>query len=132
VALKDLGVRNVICKAINDRQRTILLKVGADRVLLPEIDAGERLARELITPHIRTQLQLERGYSIVEIETPASLVGKTLSEANLRSQFGIVVLVIRSGDQQLVAPPGDTQMQPDDLLIVLGSDEDLERFVSLP
>jgi trk system potassium uptake protein TrkA len=46
-ALKALGVSLVICKALSDRQRTILLRVGADRVILPEIEAGQRLADDL-------------------------------------------------------------------------------------
>lgn len=132
VALKELGVKNVICKAINDRQRTILLKVGADRVLLPEIEAGERLARELIAPHIRSQLLLESGYSLIEIQTPASLAGITLAGADLHERYGVIVLMIQSGNQQVVAPPADTQIQAEDLLIVLGSNEDLERFAKLP
>ncbi len=50
VAVKSLGVPHVICKATTDRQRTILLRVGADRVILPEHEAGCRLAQELAAP----------------------------------------------------------------------------------
>lgn len=131
-ALKELGVKNIICKAINDRQRTILLKVGADRVLLPEIEAGEHLARELLTPHLRSHLPLDSGHSLVEIQAPAAVIGKTLSEAEIRNAFGLTVLMIRSGDQQVVAPPAETRIRPGDLLIVLGSNEDLDHFVNLP
>jgi trk system potassium uptake protein TrkA len=40
VALRELGVNNIICKALNLRQRDILLKVGANRVVLPEYEAA--------------------------------------------------------------------------------------------
>ena len=36
VALKAVGVKRIICKALTERQKTILLRVGADKVVLPE------------------------------------------------------------------------------------------------
>ncbi|MFN3373900.1 MAG: potassium channel family protein, partial [Chloroflexus sp.] len=50
VALKQLGVKRVVCKALNERQQYILTRVGADMVVLPEHEAGARLAWQLSEP----------------------------------------------------------------------------------
>ena len=47
VLLRKIGVRRVIAKARTRTQREILLQVGADEVILPEHEAGVRLARRL-------------------------------------------------------------------------------------
>lgn len=121
VALKNLGVRRVICKAVTHRQRTILLKVGVDQVVLPEMEAGQRLARELIAPGTLNQLLMHPDYQIVEVSLPANLIGKTLIESQLRKRHGINVLVIEGKGRLLVPPPTSYRFQAEDRLVVLGS-----------
>lgn len=128
VSLKQLGVRRVISKAVNDRQRTVLLRVGADQVLLPEVDAGARLARDLVAPGLRSQLRLEQDYSIIEVPLPAGLEGQSLAQADLRRQFDLNVLLIERGEQMIVNPSADILMVAGDVLVVLGPDEQLARF----
>ncbi|MDQ7029480.1 MAG: TrkA family potassium uptake protein [Ardenticatenia bacterium] len=53
VLLRKLGVRRVITKARTRTQREILLQVGADEVILPEHEAGVRLARRLLGGGLR-------------------------------------------------------------------------------
>lgn len=131
VSLKQLGVQRVICKAVNDRQRTVLARVGADLVLLPEVEAGERLARDLISPGIRSQLRLGRGFSIIEVPLPAELVGQSLAQADLRRQYSVNVLVIERGEQMVVNPDADSMLTTGDVLVMLGPDEQLQRFTAL-
>ena len=68
VTLKDLGVRQIVCKAQDERQSSVLLKVGADRVVLPESEAGERLAYLLTVPLTLGQLAVGSDHSIMELE----------------------------------------------------------------
>jgi trk system potassium uptake protein TrkA len=131
VALKALGVHNVVCKASTERQKSILEKVGADRVVLPEQDAGRRLAQVLTSPGILDQLELEPGYSITELRVPEPMVGHTLIDADLRRRFGITVLVIKHGQSLVVSPAADYVLMKDDLLVVLGSNINIARLNQL-
>ena len=81
VGLKNLGVPRIICKALTEKQKTILLGIGATRVVLPESEAGRRLARELTIPRILDQLVLDPEHSIVELTTTEAYTGRTLREA---------------------------------------------------
>lgn len=132
VALKNLGVRNVISKVVTRRQREILLRVGADRVVQPEHDAGRRLAEELMAPKVLERVHLGADFSAVEVRAPRSLVRQTLAQLDLRQRMGITVLVIKRGDDLIVSPPADTVLLDDDLLLVLGDNETLQAFSNLP
>jgi trk system potassium uptake protein TrkA len=131
VALKSLGVRNVVCKARTQQHHDILLRVGADHVVLPEHDAGRRLAHVLSGPGVLDQLELEPGFSLTELRVPQSMVGHSLLESNLRRRCGVTVLLVKRGSSLTVTPEPNYVFQPDDLLVVIGSDDDLSRLHEL-
>ncbi len=131
VSLKGMGVRTVICKAISERQKTILLRVGADRVILPEHDAGWRLGHELATGSI-DRIELGPAHSVAEFRVPKSLRGRSLQEANLDKTLGVSVLVVKRGDHLTVHPTGDYVLQADDMLIIVGANDDINRLSELP
>lgn len=131
VALKTIGVRYVVCKATTQRQRTILLRVGADHVVLPEHDAGRRLAHVLSGPGVLDQLELEPGYSLTELHVPRSLVGSTLVETDLRNKFGVTVLLVKRGHTLTVSPKPDYMFHNDDVLVIIGSDTEISRLHEL-
>ncbi len=131
VALKSLGVKRVIAKALSQRQQEILLRVGADRVIRPEFDAGQRLAQELSTPAMLEKLPLGTEHSVLELEAPKPLVWQSLAQTDLRNRYGITVLVVKRTADLLVSPPADCVLQEGDILVVLGSNEDIARFAAL-
>ena len=131
VALKNLGVNHVVCKALNQQQRTILLRVGADRVVLPEHEAGQRLAWRLAEPKVLDHLDLGSGFSVAEIAVPSFLVGQSLIEARLRQRYGINVLAIRRGGSQgalIITPPPEYIFNASDLLLLIGTDGNITTF----
>lgn len=131
VALKRLGVRQVIALAAKDYQREILTQAGADRVVEPESDAGRRLARELTAPDKREQIAVGASHFIVALEAPPSLVGQTLVELLLSNDLEISVLAIQRGDASLVQPPRNTVLLDGDILVVLANNKALAAMKSL-
>ncbi len=131
IGLKSLGVKRVICTASDEREKNILLKIGADQVVMPEYDSGRRLALRLAMPSLLDHLQLGRGYSISDIQLPTSFVGQTVRDKDLRSGFGLTLVAIRRGDEVLISPSADAVYQAGDQLIVIGKVEDLDRLGAL-
>ncbi|MFT5194397.1 MAG: trk system potassium uptake protein TrkA [Cellvibrionaceae bacterium] len=133
VSLKELGVKCVICKATTNQQENILLRVGADQVVLPEREAGRRLADNLINPGMLEKFSLTKGsdYSIVEFAVPTSLCNQTLMQSGIRARFGISILVINRGADVIVHPPANTVLQNGDVIVTLGHEKDLQNFSQL-
>lgn len=131
VALKALGVKQVICKAPTDRQKDILLRIGADQVVQPEFEAGQRLAQQLISPTILDKLDLGEEYSLAELVVPSSLTWNTLEQLDMRNKHGVTILVIKRGDEVFVTPRADFILHPDDILVVIGRNARIGSFTSL-
>jgi trk system potassium uptake protein TrkA len=125
VALKAVGVRHIICKALTERQKTILLRVGADKVVLPESEAGQRLALELANPNLLDRIPLGREHAVVELSVPTAVSGITLQQAALRSRYGLTVVAVKRGEAVTVAPPADFVLAKGDLLVVIGTNENV-------
>jgi trk system potassium uptake protein TrkA len=132
VALKRLGVRNVICKALTEREQQVLQRVDADRVVLSVSKAGLRLAQELIAPNLLNRLALAGDHSITELRVPQSLIGMTLYQADLRHRFGLTVLAVERGTALTVSPSVDHVMRREDRLVVLGTNPQIVNLSCLP
>ena len=93
--LKELGVPFIMAKAKNKVYMQILLKVGADRVVRPEKEMGERVAKSLMSQNIIDMVDIDEDYSMMELSAPHDWVGKSLIKLDLRAKFGVNVLGVR-------------------------------------
>jgi trk system potassium uptake protein TrkA len=122
--LKDLGIPRVICLAESGRHRNILLRVGADQVLLSDEDSGVRLAETLALPNMLERVLLDADHSLIELKVPGSLVSKPLSSL---SQYDVTVILIQRQGQLIPCPDPGTRLEPDDTLFLVGRrDKQLE------
>lgn len=128
VNLRKLGVRRVISKARTVTQQEVLLRVGADEVILPEHQAGVRLARRLAAIDFVDFLELGQDTGVVEIIAPSSMVGQSLRDANVRQRYGVSVIAIKRGEEVMIAPRAGEAIQEGDILVVLGKIRDCERL----
>lgn len=128
--LKELGVRRLITKAGSEDHGKLLRLIGVDQVIFPEREAAERLVRRLSTSNLIDFVPLGDDFSIHEIAPPDSFIGRTLEELKLRNHFGIQVIGARdvlTGAVHL-SPGPDFRVKDSDALVVLGSNENLNRL----
>jgi len=126
--LKDLGVENIVAKAQNRLHGEVLEKIGVDRIIYPEWDMGERVARALTSSNLLDYIELSPEHSIIEFEAPSSFSGKTLSELALRSKRGISVMAVKKGQEVIVGPGGDTVVEEKDILVAIGHQDALKEI----
>ena len=133
VMLKEMGAKYIVAKAMTPIHARVLERVGADRVVLPEIDMGQRLAQRLARTNVVDYIGVSDEFSIVEIHPPRSWVGNSLGKLGVRAKHQINVLAIRHGEggQVDVNPKPDKVIGPDDLLIVIGTNEQVNSVVEL-
>lgn len=143
MTLKELGVKEIMAKAVTRLHGKILSNMGVTEVIYPERDAAVRLAHRLIAPNVLEYLELAQGYSIEEIEVPGDFIGKPLKEASIRTTYGINVIAIKryvtklvrgewkSVEEMNVNPDAEDLLQKGDIMIIVGKEEDLDRLSKL-
>lgn len=126
--LKELGVKKVIAKAIGKQHGQVLDKVGADWIIYPERDMGERVANQLLSPNLLNYIELSKKYNIEEILIPSRMAEKSLRELDIRAKYNISAIAIVRGGDIIISPSPDQIIHKRDLLVVIGDKEELARF----
>ena len=126
--LKEAGIAKVVCKASDEIHKKALLKVGADRVVIPEKEMAGRVARGLANPNVMDYIELSGQFAIVERSAPESWIGKSLKDLNVRNKYGLSIIAFRRGRDMIVSPRPDEPIARGDVLIVLGREDDLARL----
>ncbi len=127
--LKEKGAKRIIAKAGTRTQGRVLSKVGADTIVYPEKDMGERVARSLVSSNIIDFLEVSPDVSIIEIPAPETIVGKNLIELNLRHKYGVTIISIKNSKNEIISPPGVNYIfQKDDILTLIGENKLLKKL----
>lgn len=128
--LKELGVPYVIVKAKNKRFKVVLERIGADHVVRPEKEMGEKIARTLLRKNIKDLIELDEENCIVEMKVPQSWIGKSLSQLDLRKLYSINVLGKRDPKTHKLEVPVDPSapIEINDTFLVLGQTDKIEKY----
>jgi CIC family chloride channel protein len=118
------------------------LGIVTRRDLLGAIDR-EVLQRSRLVARVRTfseregtgevdYFELPEKHRMTEIDVPPALAGKTIGESGIRSRYGVSVLAVkrrtREGLERRFVPGSDDRFESGDVLIVLGTEEAIERL----
>ncbi len=138
--LKDLGVNKVVARAGTDIQKRILERIGADQVIFPEDAIGVRVAQSLLSSRIVDITSLFEGLSIAQVVVPKDLVGKKIGEMKFRQKYKCNIVVIKRKTDQSdissepvrynVLPEPEDEIQMGDILVVVGTEKDIEKLAS--
>ncbi|MDU2065782.1 MAG: TrkA family potassium uptake protein [Sporomusaceae bacterium] len=128
--LKELGAPYIVAKADSAIHGKMLEKVGADRVVFPERDMGQRIAHNLVSTNVIDYFEVAPDLGIIEVAVPENLINSNLIEADLRSRYKITIIAIRRGAEMLLSPdPNEAFLQGDGLILV-GDSSGIQRFES--
>ncbi len=140
--LKDMGVKSIVAKAVAPIQGKILKNLGVNEVIYPERDTAIRLAHRLISPNVLEYLELAPGYSIEEVSVPEPFSGLSLREAKIQDNHNLNIIGIKKQITRMVqgrmmkgetfnfTPLPDDVIEKGDVLVMIGKEEDLDRFSS--
>ena len=130
IMLKELGVKKVVARAMNERHRKGLERIGADMIVFPEQDMGEKLGYMLTKNNITDFVEFA-DYNIVELSVPESWIGKSLLELDLRRRYHVNVIAVSRADGSVdVSPSPDKAFTKGDRVSVIGSDSDIDKTVA--
>ena len=126
--VKEAGVKQVVAKASSEIHGKVLRRVGADRVVFPEYEAGCALANTLTQPGFLERFELDPENSIVEVLVPESFHNQTIAELELRKRFGVSVLAIGDGERFVTNPSPGQVLKRGLVMVVIGDNKNLQRL----
>lgn len=129
--LVDVGMPQIWAKAVSNEHARILQRIGAHHVVLPESDAGSRVAH-LVSGKMLDYIEVEDGFTVVKMRPPKETQGFTLAQSKVRSRYGVTVIGVKSPGREFVYATPDTRISANDLLVVAGHGDLLERFAVRP
>ena len=125
---KEAGVPMVIAKCGNETHRSILYRVGADKVIFPEKESGHRQAKNLLTSGFTDMIELSEEIAMVELDLPAQWEGKNLMELSLRKKYGLNVVALRQGENVITAIDPVLPLSSHMKLVVIANKEKLSKI----
>ncbi len=131
VMLKELGVKEVVCKAGSEHHKRALQKVGADWALMPEREMAIRVGQSLASTKVYDYISLSGDYAIVERSVPKSWTGKQLRELSILEKYNVAVVALRRGREMLMNPNPEKRLLESDQLVMMGRQHELTRMEKL-
>jgi len=128
--LVDLKIPQIWAKAISEAHGKILTRIGAHRVIYPEREAGERVAH-LVSGRMIDFIRFDDDFALVKMYPPKPIRGKSLTESGVRTKYNITVVGVKSPGKPFTYATEKTVVTNHDLIIVSGSNDDIERFAAL-
>lgn len=126
---KELGVENVIVKCATEFNKKISLKVGADKVIIPEYESGIRLAKEILHSGFVDVVDISNKISMIEISVRDEWVGKNLIELKLRKKYSFNVVGIKENDQLITDIDPLMPLQKDMTLLVIADVSKIKKII---
>lgn len=128
--LADLGVPDIWAKAQTEQHMRILERVGAHHTVLPEADMGKRMAHR-ITGKMIDYMAVDEGFVLIETTVPERYVGKSLADADIRDGYSVTVVCHKPHDGSFTHTTAETVLEADDLILVAGQKDKVEKFANL-
>lgn len=130
ILLKEIGLKYVITKANSELHGKVLEKVGSDKIVYPERDEGIRIAKSLVMPNVKSQMELTPEYSLIEMAALPVFCQKTLGELDLSEKYGVTLLAIRRGTQFISAPTAKHTINENEYLILAGENKKIDQLIT--
>ena len=130
--LVELGIGQIWAKAISATHGRILHRIGANHVVYPEYDAGQRAAH-LVSGRMLDYIEMEKnGFSIIKMRPPHELHGFTIGQSKVRSRYGVTIIGLMSPGGHFEYATPQTMVGAEDILVVGGDANLLEHFANRP
>ena len=128
--LVDLKVPQIWAKAVSQSHGKILARVGANHVIYPEAEAGERVAH-LVSGRMLDFIRFDDDFVLAKMYPPKLVRGVGLNESGVRTKYNVTVVGVKSPGRPFRYAEANTVVTNHDLIIVSGTNRDIERFAAL-
>lgn len=140
--LKNLKVKRIIGRAINQVHKNILNQIGIEEIVLPLEESAQHVASMLQLKNTLRLTEINDEYAISEICVPEKYVGHTLDTINIQGRFDLKLVAVKTPPKESMLNSIfrrgfnvdmeydiDLPLRESDILVVAGKILDIKRFV---
>lgn len=131
MACKEIGIKFIVVKAINEVHKKVLEKIGADMVVFPEDFMGKKIGQMLSSPKTHEIAQLNGDFKIIEILTPENWKGKSIQAINTQKKYKVSIVFVKKNNNKVILPDAETTLENGDILIMAGTVDALSKIEKL-
>ena len=128
--LVELEIDDIWAKAISRQHGRILSRIGVGHVVFPEHDMGERVAH-LVSGRLLDFMLIDENFALAKTRPPKEFIGVPLSRSNLRRKYGVTIVAVKSPGETFTYATPETELTYDDIVLVSGRTDEVERFAEL-
>jgi trk system potassium uptake protein TrkA len=123
-----LKMKTIIVKAETEAHAEILELVGATKIIFPNKEAAKRVTPLLLSDVLLNYFPVSETISIVEIELPKFMIGKTVLDSELRSKYNLNLIAVRQSETKFQQFSVDYRFTIGDIALLSGDDKSLDDF----
>lgn len=143
ILLKKIGVPYIVARAVSELHAEVLHQIGATEVINIAVEEGQRLAKRIISPDMVDMIPISNDQSIAELRTPASFADRSLQDIDLRKKYHVTLVSVKRystsidevgnpvREEKVFSPNPDENLKINDVLVVLGSEINIEKLRGL-
>lgn len=128
IICKECNVTKLWAKGSSDLHAKALRKIGVDRVILPEMEMGARVAHHISNNNILDFIALSNEHQMVELAIKPEWANQTISDVNFRTQYGINIIGVRRGEDFTVSPAAEYTIKEGDILCIIGKNSAIDKI----
>ncbi len=125
--LKKINTKYIIAKANTEIQKEILLKIGANEVIQPEISIAKMLVKKIAYPFMIETLAVDSENVVVEVKVPNKFTNRSIRELNFRQKYGILILMKKSDSKYQIVTNPDERLSENDIIFVAGKETQIQK-----
>ncbi|MEZ4824828.1 MAG: NAD-binding protein [Bacteroidia bacterium] len=126
----------IVARASHESSISKLRRAGADKVIVPNLIGGRKMANMITRPALNEFIELVSGegnhnlrLEVFDCRDHPELVGKTMAELGIRARTGVLVLGKKHAERPIELNPIATEsLESSDKLFILGTDSQLTKF----
>ncbi|MFA6192920.1 MAG: TrkA family potassium uptake protein [Sulfurimonas sp.] len=121
MALKEVGIETIIAKAITPVHGQILSKLGAAKVIYPEMESAKKLVKKIVANMNYETIDLSITMKIAKMTVPNFWVGTSILSPTFEKDYEVKPIAYKHQGEWHTSFEKNDILEKGDLLVVLGN-----------
>jgi trk system potassium uptake protein TrkA len=128
MALKELKIPTVIAKAITQVHGQILSKLGAAKVIYPEMESAKKLVKKIVKNIHYETIDLSITMKLAKMTVPSFWVGTSILSPRFKEEFDVKPIAYKHQGEWYTSFENNDILEAGDILVVLGNSNNIEAL----